>query len=113
MLVAGAVAVLAAWTLVATERVSIWPAMSGTIGVLGLAALLTGRVSLSPRVRWPLSGAAGLGSGIILYVATAVFVLIVRRWPRFDRHVRAIYGQRKGLGLLPALLLAAGVNAAG
>src|ERR1051325_7581603 len=113
MLVAGAVAVVAAWTLVATDRASIWPAMSGTNAALGLAALLTGRVSLSPRLRWPIAGAAGIGAGVVLYLATALFVLTARRWPRFERHVREIYGQRKGLGLLPALLLAAGVNAAG
>src|SRR6266568_1880151 len=107
---AGAAAVLVAWRLVASGRASIWAAMSGTVGAVGLAA---GKVSLSPRLSWPWAGAAGLGAGVALYLATAAFVLLVGRWPRFDRHVRAIYDQRKGLGLGPALLLAAGVNPPG
>jgi membrane protease YdiL (CAAX protease family) len=113
LILAGAISVPVAWMMVVTGRVSIWPAMSGTLGALGLAALLTGEVSLSPEVDWRVSAAVGLGTGIALYLGTAVFVLTIRRWPRFDRHVREIYGQRKGLGLLPALLLAAGVNAPG
>ncbi len=113
IMAAGAAAVLVAWRLVASGRASIWAAMSGTVGAVGLAALATGKVSLSPRLSWPWAGAAGLGAGVALYLATAAFVLLVGRWPRFDRHVRAIYDQRKGLGLGPALLLAAGVNAPG
>jgi membrane protease YdiL (CAAX protease family) len=48
-----------------------------------------------------------------LYVATAVFVLLVRRWASFDRHVEEIYDQRKGLPLSLALVLAALVVAPG
>ena len=55
----------------------------------------------------------GLGAGAALYAATAGFVLVVRRWPVFDRHVAEIYDQRKGLSLPVALILAAGVTAAG
>jgi membrane protease YdiL (CAAX protease family) len=50
---------------------------------------------------------------VALYLATAAFVMIVRRWPVFERHVREIYDQRKGLPLGAALLLAAGVTAPG
>src|SRR5438093_10314611 len=113
LMAVGVAAIAAAWRLVATGHVSIWPAMSGTIGALGLAALATDHVSVSPRLRWPVSALLGLGAGVALYAATAAIVLIVRRWPRFDRHVAAIYDQRQGLALGPALFVAAGVNASG
>src|SRR5207247_2083275 len=81
--------------------------------VTGAAALATGRVSLSPKVHWPVSALVGAGAGAALYLATAAFVLVVRRWPVFDRHVARIYDQRRGLALVPALLLASGLNAPG
>jgi membrane protease YdiL (CAAX protease family) len=82
------------------------------VGV-GLAALATGRVNLSPKLRWPWAVAAGVGAGVALYLATVAFVVIVRRWHVFDRHVAEIYDQRKGLSLPTALVLAAGITAAG
>ena len=110
LMVVGGLAVLVAWLLVRAGRVSIWPAMSVTLGLLGAASVATGRVSLSDRVSVGAATAAGLTGGLGLYLATASFVLVVRRWPVFDRHVREIYDQRKGLSLGVALLLAAGVT---
>jgi membrane protease YdiL (CAAX protease family) len=111
LIVVGAVAIAAAWTVVAAGRVSIWPAMGLVLGALGVAAVATGRVELSPRVSTGAAVAGGLGSGVALYGATVAFVTVVRRWPAFDRHVAEIYDQRKGLSLGLALLLAAGVTA--
>ena len=113
VIAAGALTVVLAWRVVARGVVSIWPAMSVATGAAGLAALLTGRVELSPRVGWRVSAVAGAGAGVALYLATVAFVMVVRRWPVFERHVEAIYDQRKGLALGPALLLAVGVNAPG
>jgi membrane protease YdiL (CAAX protease family) len=113
VMVLGAAAFVAGWRLVARGRFTIWPVMSTVAGVTGLASILSGWVSLSQTVVWPVASAAGAVSGIGLYLATAAFVLLVRRWPRFDRHVAAIYDQRKGLALGPALALASAVNAPG
>jgi membrane protease YdiL (CAAX protease family) len=113
LIVVGAVAVAATWTLVVSGRVSIWPATGTVLGALGLAALATGRVELSPEVSLGTAIAGGLGAGIALWAATVAFVLVVRRWPVFDRHVSAIYDQRRGQPLWLALLLAAGVTAPG
>jgi membrane protease YdiL (CAAX protease family) len=113
LIVLGAVAVAMAWTLVAAGRVSIWLAMGTVNGALGLAALATGRDALAPRVSLGAATAVGLGAGVVLWGATVAFVLVVRRWPVFDRHVAAIYDQRRGLPLWLALLLAAGVTAPG
>src|SRR6266511_2979127 len=104
---AGAVGVLVAWRLVVAGRVSVWTAMGTMTGAAGLASLATGRLSLSPKVGWGWAAAAGVGIGVVLYLATAAFVLIVRHWPFFDRHVEEIYDQRKGLRLPVALGLAA------
>lgn len=113
LLVAGAVAWALAWRLVASGRLSVWTAVVPVAGVAGIAALATGRLSLWPRVSAPAAVAAGLGSGAVLYLATVAFVLVVRRWPAFDRHVAEVYDQRQGLPLAVTLLLASGVSASG
>jgi membrane protease YdiL (CAAX protease family) len=109
----GAAGVFVAWRLVAARRVSVWTAMGVVSGGAGLASAATGRVSLSTEVAWPRAAAAGIGAGIALYLATAAFVLVVRRWHFFDRHVEEIYDQRRGLSLPLALALAALVVAPG
>ncbi|HEY3210050.1 MAG TPA: CPBP family intramembrane glutamic endopeptidase [Actinomycetota bacterium] len=107
LMAAGAVGLLLAWRLVVAGRVSVWTAMGTMTGSAGLASLATGRLSLSPKVAWGWSATAGVAAGFALYAATAAFVLIVRRWTFFDRHVEEIYEQRKGLPLPAALGLAA------
>jgi hypothetical protein len=87
--------------------------MGTMTGAAGLASLATGRVSVSPKLVWGWSVAGGVAVGVVLYLATAAFVLFVRRWPFFDRHVGEIYDQRKGLSLPVALGLAALVVAPG
>ena len=109
----GAVAVLAAWRLVAARRATPWNLIVPATGLLGVLAVVTGRVALSPRVGLLVAGVTGLGAGLLLYGATVGFVAVVRRWPVFDRHVEAIYQQRAGVTLPWAVVLAAGVTAPG
>jgi membrane protease YdiL (CAAX protease family) len=113
IMAAGAAGVLVAWRLVVAGRVSVWAAMGTASGGAGLASLATGRLSLSSRIAWGWSALAGSGVGVLLYLATAAFVLVVRRWRQFDRHVEEIYDQRKGLSLPVAWVLAALVVAPG
>ncbi len=113
LMVAGALAVVVAWRLVRSDVVSVWVAMGVASGAAGLAALATGRVELSSRFGWGAAAGVGLGAGAVLYAATVAFVVVVRRWPVFDRHVAEIYDQRKGLPLATALVIAAGVTAPG
>jgi membrane protease YdiL (CAAX protease family) len=113
LMIVGGLAVLVAWRAVAIGLVSVWAAMGTVSAAVGLVSLATGRVSLSPKLGWPWAVVAGIGAGVALYLATVAFVLIVRRWHVFDRHVAEIYDQRKGLSLPTALLLAAGTTAAG
>ena len=113
LMAGGAVAVAVAWRLVRSGVFSVWIAMATILGLAGLSALVTGQVSLSPRVRWETALVVGLGSGVVLYAATVAFVMLVRRWHVFDRHVGEIYDQRKGLALTTALVVAVGVTAPG
>ncbi|HEX2089709.1 MAG TPA: type II CAAX endopeptidase family protein [Actinomycetota bacterium] len=113
LMVAGAVAVVVGWWLVRSGVASVWVAMGVASGAVGVAALATGRVEVSPEMGWMAGAAAGLASGVLLYAATVAFVLVVRRLPVFDRHVAEIYDQRKGLPLFTALVVAAGVTAPG
>lgn len=113
LMAVGAVAVTAGWVVVNSGRASVWVVMGVVVGTLGVASLATGRIVGSGRLGVWAAVAAGLGAGIVLYAATAAFVLVVRRWPVFDRHVAQIYDQRKGLSLPLALFLAAGVVAPG
>jgi membrane protease YdiL (CAAX protease family) len=106
-MIAGALAVLVAWRLVAAGRVTVWVAMAAVLGVAGAASLATGGVSLSTRMSWAWAVILGAAAGLFLYMATAGFVLFVRGWHMFDRHVAEIYDQRRGLALRPALALAA------
>jgi membrane protease YdiL (CAAX protease family) len=109
----GAIGVAVAWALVAARKVSVWAALGTVSGTAGLAALATGRVGLSPRLSWWWAVLAGLGTGVALYLATVAFVVIVRRWPVFDRHVAEVYDQRRGLSLGLALFLASVLTASG
>ena len=113
LMAVGALGVAVAWRLVRSRVISVWVAMATVLGLAGLAALATGQVDLSPRLRWEAAMGIGLGTGLLLYAATVAFVLIVRQSPVFDRHVAEIYDQRKGLALTTALVLAVGVTAPG
>lgn len=109
----GALAVSGAWILVRRGVVSVWVALVLVEGGAGLAALASGRAPLSPKADPLWATLGGLGAGAVLYAATAAFVVVVRRRPLFDRHVAAIYEQRRGLSLPWALALAAGVTGPG
>jgi len=107
----GGVAVFTGWIVIAVGRASVWIVTGVVLGVLSAASLATRRIVASGHLGVGYATAAGLGAGLALYGATVAFVVLVRRWPVFERHVAEVYDQRKGLSLSLALLLAAGVVA--
>jgi membrane protease YdiL (CAAX protease family) len=113
IMVVGAVAVASAWRLVAARRASIWVTMAIVNVAAGGAALATRRVHLAGSIGGGKAAAVGTLLGFALYFATVVFVLFIRRAPRFSRHVSALYGERGDLPLPGALALAAGITAPG
>ena len=111
--VLGGLATVAGWTAVRVRHASVWRVMGVVNGVLGVAGLLTGRIAWADRVDPWVAAGVGAGAGLALYAATTAFVLVVRRWPVFDRHVVGLYRSGEGLSLPVALLLIALVYAPG
>lgn len=111
--VGGAGAVVAAWLVVRSGRASIWTAMAAAVGIAGALAVLTGRPRLAAELRPPSAAILGLVSGLVLYGATAAFMVVAGRWPRLARHAEALYDQRQGLPVPVALALASLVVAPG
>jgi membrane protease YdiL (CAAX protease family) len=105
--VIGGLAEAAAWALVSVKHVRVWGSLAVALLGAGLAALVTGRVSLSPRVSPPVAAAVGAATGLALFAATRAFVAAAAgRWSRFTRHVRAIYGEQGGWSVGTTLLAA-------
>jgi membrane protease YdiL (CAAX protease family) len=113
VVILGAVAITAAWRVVAAGRAQVLVLLPAVISVAAAAALLTGEVHLSPDVDPAVAAAAGLGVGVLLYLATGAFLFVARRLPAFDRYVAEIYGPRDTVTLPLALLLGAGISAPG
>lgn len=113
VLVAGLVVEGFAWWLVASRRVDVWAVMTPALAALGLLAIAAGPPEWSPDVSTPAAIAVGAAVGAAFYVATRLFVSIVRPWVAFQRHSLAMYLRqgRRSLGgaiLLSVLVLVPG-----
>jgi membrane protease YdiL (CAAX protease family) len=113
VMVLGALAHVAAWRLVASERIGVWVAMSTALGSAGIAAFLVRRPSLSAEVSLQSAALLGLAAGVALFVATRLFVRAVLAWGAFQRDAVEIYGKGRDLPLLVTLVLAVGVATIG
>jgi uncharacterized protein len=88
---AGILLQAAAWRLIAVGRVAFWPATSITFVLLGVAAVLVRDAGSFEA--WALT--LGVGSGIVLYVATrSALGLLVRAAP-FAASVGEVYGRSR------------------
>ena len=113
IVVVGGLAEAAARGVVARRRASVWLGLGPVLAIAGLAAVATGKIVLCPAVSGTVAALAGLGSGLALFGATRAFVWVVERvWPAFRHHAQNIYDQRGGLSL-PAAVGAALVVVAG
>jgi len=110
---AGVVGQVATWREVIAGRISIWIGMGVTMGALGVLSLVAGDIHLSPKVDVVPAAAAGLGSGLLLFGATRVFVAIASSWALFRRHVAVIYGNRSSVSLSVAFAVAVGLSVPG
>lgn len=111
--VLGFASIAVSWHLAATQRVSPWVSLTGASTLIGVVALVVGPVRLSPPVDVAVSAGAGVAGGVALYVGTAVFVRMVRRWRRFDLHVERLYSTRGSISVPLALFLGAGLAGVG
>jgi len=113
LIAVGLVGQVATWREVRAGRISVWLGMGFTMGVLGVLSLFTGLEHLSPKVPWGLAVVVGLATGLGLFAATRIFVAIASSWELFRRHVADIYGNRSGVSLRFALLVAVGLSVPG
>lgn len=113
VMVLGLVAEAGAWWLVATRRRDVWTTLIPVAGVMGVAAVFLGPPELSPDVSPGVAAVAGATAGVALYAATRAFVVVVRRWDAFRRDSIRTYLRQGTVPLALALLLSAGVGAAG
>lgn len=111
--VAAPLAVAAAWLFVRRGRTSIWGAMGAAMGILGIAAVATGRPAAATEVAAGVAALVGAGAGVALYAATAGFMAVARTWPPLAHQAASLYAQRGGMSLPASLAVAAAVVAPG
>jgi len=100
VVVAGALAVAAGWWFVSSGRGNVWRVTPATMGCLAVAALLTRRPVWAGHPGGVRAFAVGAASGLALYGATRVFLLIVGRWERVRSMVAVQYGWADGVSRL-------------
>jgi membrane protease YdiL (CAAX protease family) len=110
--VVGGLAEAAGWLMVTLRRTSLWVVLTPLLAAMGIAALATGEPQLAGRVSAPIAAAAGLGSAVVLYLATRAFVRVVGGWRAFRAQSADLYRHRGSLSVPQAAVLSA-VLAAG
>jgi hypothetical protein len=105
IMVVGALAEAIGWRLVAAGRAMVWRLMPALFLVMGIAAVLARRPVAATRVGDGVALVVGVASGLILYVATRLFVAIAGRWEPFHRHVVKEYQEAAEVPLREALAL--------
>jgi membrane protease YdiL (CAAX protease family) len=111
VMITGALLEFAAWWAVSEKGISIWVAMGIALPTVGIAAVAVREPSLSPAVSGGIAVAAGAAAGVVLYLATRLFVAAIRPWRTFQRHSAEMYARQAGLPLAAAVVLAAAVMA--
>ena len=101
----GLAAEASAWGLVAFGRRNVWGVMTPVLVALGLAAILAGPPTWSPRIEPGTAVAVGVAVGVVLYLATRLFVFTVRGWGSFQRQSSGMYLRRGALSLPTILVL--------
>lgn len=100
----GIAALVFAQRRIARERADTWVTMGVLFAILIPLTLLTGLVDIASGARWFVLGAA---AGGLLYIATQLFLTLVRPWRAFTSDVQHLYRQRNALPLAAELPLGA------
>jgi membrane protease YdiL (CAAX protease family) len=112
VMVAGLIAEIAAWSLVARGR-NVWTTMTPTLATMGVVALIVGPIAWSPDVAAGVSISVGLALGVALYVATRIAFVVIGRWQTFRRQSLDMYRKQGGLSLGVALALSIALSVPG
>ncbi len=105
VVIAGVLTQAMGWWLVSSGRASVWRVIPLVMAVLGASALLARRLVWAGHPGGARALAVGVASGLVLYGATLVFILIVARWKPVRRMVTAQYGWAKGTSRLQVIAL--------
>jgi hypothetical protein len=89
-IVAGQVVLMAAWWSVSSRRRDLWHVIPLVLGILGIAAFFLAP-DAHPEVSDATALVVGAASGVVLFVATRIFVAVAIHWRPFARHVIAAY----------------------
>ncbi len=109
VMVLGAVAEAAGWTLVAVRGRSVWRLMPWVLGGMGVASVVVLPPVAATRVDAGFALAVGLASGLLLYLGTLGFVAVATRSVRFRRAVASIYGEAAEVSVATSLVLSLAV----
>ena len=103
-IVVGIVAQMAAWWRISTHGKKVWEILPYVLGAMGIVALLL--IPAAQRTT-PVGKAllVGAASGIVLFLATRIFVAIAAHWGPFARHVEEAYQEAADEPVRTALIL--------
>jgi membrane protease YdiL (CAAX protease family) len=103
-IVVGIAAQMVAWWRISTHGKKVWEILPYVLGAMGIVALL-----LMPEAQrtTPVGKAllVGTASGVILFLATRIFVAIAAHWGPFARHVEKAYQEAADEPVRTALIL--------
>lgn len=108
----GVAAEIVAWRLVVAGRASVWRVMTPTFVLMGVAAALVRRPVIASDMSPGAALALGVLAGVLLYVATVIFVAVVSSWRAFQRQTTETYALAEDVPIATVALLA-GVMVAG
>jgi hypothetical protein len=110
VMVAGFALEATAWWIVAFRRGDVWRVTVPALATMGVAALLIGPPAWSDDVAPAVALGVGLLTGVGLYLATRLFLVLARGWRAFHRASLAMYlrqgSHSLGWALAVSLLLA-------
>jgi len=104
VIVAGEIVLMAAWWSVASRRRDLWQVIPTVLGILGITSFILAP-DAHPRVSDAAALTVGAASGVILFVATRIFVAVAIHWRPFARHVIAAYQEAAEEPFVRSLIL--------
>ena len=104
-MVAGTLAEMVGWWLVASRGRDVWRLMPVVLGAMGVAAVFARRPVWAEGVTAATALAAGIASGLVLYVGTRAFVWVAAHWGPFRRAVVEKYAEAATVPFATSLAL--------
>ena len=105
VMVAGLLAEIVGWWFVSARGRDVWRLMPIVLGTMGVAAVLARPPVAAAEVTATTALAAGLASGLALFLGTRVFVWAAAHWEPFRRDVVEKYSEAAEVSLRRSLLL--------